>query len=56
MKFFLAQDYALYSELHKRKGELPKAREKLDRAIHIFKECSSDGWIEKYEKDQASLS
>ncbi len=53
--FFLGQDYALYAELFKRKGELSKAKENLNRAIEIFKECGADGWVKKYEEELASL-
>jgi len=53
--FSLGQDYALYAELFKRKGDQPKAREKLGKAIEILKECSADGWVEKYEKELTSL-
>jgi class 3 adenylate cyclase/tetratricopeptide (TPR) repeat protein len=52
----LAQDYAIYAEFYKRKNDLLNAKEKLDTAIEIFKECGADGWVEKYEKDLASLS
>jgi len=56
MMWNLAQDYALYAELFKRKGDLSKAKEKLNKAIDIFKECGADGWVERYEKELASLS
>jgi hypothetical protein len=55
MMWHLARDFALYAELFKRKSDLPKAREKLTKAIEIFKECSADGWVEKYEKELAAL-
>jgi hypothetical protein len=51
----LAHDYALYAELFKRKGEQSKVKENLTKAIEIFKECGADGWVEKYEKELASL-
>ena len=56
MMWHLAKDYALYAELFKRKGDLSQAREKLSKAIEIFKECGADGWVEKYEKELAALS
>ena len=56
MMWNLAQDYALYAELLKRKGDLLKAQEKLRKAIEIFKECGADGWVKKYEKELASLN
>jgi tetratricopeptide (TPR) repeat protein len=51
----LAKDYALYGELFKRKGDHSKSKENLNKAIEIFKECGADGWVEKYEKELASL-
>jgi len=55
MIFFLTQDYALYAELFKRKGDQSKAKENLNKAIKILTECGADGWIEKYEKELALL-
>ncbi len=56
MMWNLARDYALYADLFKRKGDLPKTKENLNKAIKIFKECGADGWVEKYEKELASFS
>ena len=56
MLWNLARDYALYADLFKRKGDLSKAKENLNKAIEIFKECGADGWVEKYEKELAALS
>lgn len=56
MNFHLGRDYALYAELFKRKGDRPKARESLGKAIEILKECGADGWVEKYEKELANVS
>jgi len=53
--FHLGKDYALYADLSKRKGNTLKARENLGKAIEIFKECGADGWVEKYEKELATL-
>jgi tetratricopeptide (TPR) repeat protein len=55
LKWQLACDYALYAEFFKRNGDFSKAREKLGNAIDIFKECGADGWVDKYEKQMASL-
>jgi tetratricopeptide (TPR) repeat protein len=55
MRWNLARDYALCSELFKRKEDFPKVEENLTKAIEIFKECGADGWVEKYEKELASL-
>jgi class 3 adenylate cyclase/tetratricopeptide (TPR) repeat protein len=51
----LACDYAFYADLYKRKGDHKKVRENLNRAIEIFKECGSDGWVKKYEKELVAL-
>jgi class 3 adenylate cyclase/tetratricopeptide (TPR) repeat protein/ABC-type lipoprotein export system ATPase subunit len=56
MRWNLAQDYGLYGEFFKRKGDLPKAKENLTKSIEIFKECGADGWVGKYEKELTSLS
>ena len=53
--FSLGQDYDLYAELFRRKGDRSEAKENLSKAINIFKECGADGWVEKYEKDLAKL-
>jgi len=56
MRFNLGNDYALYAEFFKRKGDRLKARENLGRAIEILKECGADGWVSKYEKELALIS
>jgi len=38
------------------KGDSSRAEENLNKAIETFKECGADGWVTKYEKEQASLS
>jgi hypothetical protein len=55
MKFHLGNDYALYADLFKRKGDRLKARENLGKAIEILKECGAEGWVSKYEKELASI-
>jgi len=52
----LGRAYALYAELSKRKGEQSKAKENLNKAIEILKECGADGWVERYEKELVALS
>ena len=56
MEFYLGRDYALYAELFKRKGDQPKAKENLTKAIEIYKDCGADGWLKKSEKELAALS
>ena len=48
---FLGMDYASYAELFKRTGDQSKARENLNKAIEIFRECGADGWVTKAEKE-----
>jgi tetratricopeptide (TPR) repeat protein len=55
MMFHLGQDYATYAELFNRRGQKAKAKEKLYKAIKIFKECGADGWVKKYEKEMDAL-
>jgi len=49
MMLYLGLDYAFYADLFKRKGDTPKAKENLKKAIKTMKECGADGWVEKYE-------
>jgi len=56
MKFRLGQDYVIYAEVFKRKGDQLKAKEILNQAVETFKECGAEGWVEKYAKELASLS
>jgi tetratricopeptide (TPR) repeat protein len=54
--FQLGNDYALYADLFKRKGDRIKARENTGKAIEILRECGADGWVSKYEQELALLS
>ena len=56
MMLHLGRDYALYSELLKRKGDQSKARENLNKAMKIFKQCGADGFLENAQKELVSLS
>jgi tetratricopeptide (TPR) repeat protein len=51
----LGRNYATYSEFFKQKNDLSKARENLEKAIKILKECGANGWVEKYEKAMAEI-
>jgi len=55
MMFQLGKDYAAYAELFKRKGDIPKAKENLSKAIEIYKECGADGWVTRAEEEQAKM-
>ncbi len=50
-----AQDYVLYPELYRRKGDLPRARESLGKAIEKFTECGADGWVKRTEEKLTKL-
>jgi len=51
----LARAHALYAELLKRKGDLPGAKQKLNKAIEIYRECGADGWLKKAQDDLAEI-
>ena len=55
-RWHLANDYAVYGDILKRKGDQSGAKENLTKAIEIFKECGADGWVEKYEEELEALS
>ena len=55
-RWYLGEDYTVYSEVCRIKGDVPMARAHLMKAIEIFRECGADGWVEKYEKELASLA
>jgi class 3 adenylate cyclase/tetratricopeptide (TPR) repeat protein len=55
LSWLLANDYAVYAKLLKRKGDLKKVKEHMAKAIEIFQECGADGWVEKYEKELAAF-
>ena len=50
-----AQDYVLYAELYKRRGDLPRARESVGKAVEKFTECGADGWVKRTEEKLAGL-
>jgi tetratricopeptide (TPR) repeat protein len=56
MKWNLARDHALYAEFFKTKGDTPKAKEQLTKAIDIFRECGADGWVTRTERELVSLT
>ena len=55
MMWCLGRDYVLYSELYRRNEKQQKSKEKLCKAIDIFRECGANGWVKKYEKELAEL-
>jgi len=56
MMFHLGNDYPLYADLFRRKGDRSKAQENLGKAIEILKECGADGWVKKYEEEMTKLA
>ena len=50
-----AQDWNLYAELYKKRGDLRRARESLGKAIEKFTECGADGWVKRTEERLAKL-
>ena len=55
MNFFLGRDYALLANIHNHQGDPSKAKENLNKAIAIFKECGADGWVEKYKNEMSKM-
>jgi class 3 adenylate cyclase/tetratricopeptide (TPR) repeat protein len=55
LRLFLAMSNVLYAEFFKKNGNITKAKKKYQTAIKIFSECGADGWVEKTEKDLASV-
>jgi len=55
MMFHLGQDYAAYAGLFKRKGNTPKTKENLSKAIEIYKECGADGWVTRAKEALAKI-
>jgi hypothetical protein len=55
MPWDLARDYALYAEFFKKKGDSVQAKEKLNKAIELMRSIGADGWVKKYEEEQAGL-
>jgi tetratricopeptide (TPR) repeat protein len=54
MKWHLGRDYELYAEFFRRKGDQKNSKENLNKAIEIFKQCGSGGWVEKCENELAA--
>ena len=55
MRGYLGWDYGIYANVLKRKGDLPGARAKLNKAIEIYQECGVDGWLKKAQQDLAEI-
>jgi len=55
MMIELAKSNALYADFFKKKGDIQRTKEQMTKAIDLFRECGADGWVEKYEKELATL-
>ena len=55
MMLGVAHDYALYAEWFQRKGDRPRVRENLGKAIAVFTECGADGWVKRAEEKPAKV-
>jgi len=55
LRWNLAKDYTVYSDLFKKNRDSVKAKENLSKAIDIFKQCGAAGWVENYEKELTAL-
>jgi len=53
--FELGMAHSLYAELLKRKGDLSQAKENLNTAIEILKECGADGWVKRAQEALANI-
>jgi class 3 adenylate cyclase/tetratricopeptide (TPR) repeat protein len=53
--FELGKAHAFYSELLKRKGDLPGAKENLKQAKEIYQECGAEGWVKNAEEALAKI-
>jgi tetratricopeptide (TPR) repeat protein len=55
MMLGVALDYAVYAEWFHCKGERPRARDTLGKALEQFTECGADGWVQRTEEKLAQL-
>jgi tetratricopeptide (TPR) repeat protein len=51
----LGRNYALYAELCSRRGDQDKAVSAFQKAIAVFKDCGSDGFLKRAEESLASI-
>jgi tetratricopeptide (TPR) repeat protein len=55
VRFYLGLNHALYADFFRRKGDRTNAQENLGKAIEILGKCGADGWVEKYERELATI-
>jgi len=51
----LGRTYALYAELHRRRGDSHSAGYALNQAIAVFKDCGANGFLERAQAGLASV-
>jgi tetratricopeptide (TPR) repeat protein len=51
----LGRNYALYAELYRRRGDQDKAVSAYKKAIAVFKDCGSEGFLKRAEESLASI-
>lgn len=54
-KWCLGQDYAVYAEVCRARGDQAGVKNNLCKAMDIFRECGADGWVDFYENRLATL-
>ena len=54
--FNLGRNYALHAELVSRKGDQDRAVTALKKAIDVFKDCGSDGFLKRAEESLAAIA
>ncbi|MGD9301000.1 MAG: adenylate/guanylate cyclase domain-containing protein [Desulfobacterales bacterium] len=54
--FNLGRNYALHAELCSRKGDQDRAATALKKAIDVFKDCGSDGFLKRAEESLAAIA
>ena len=48
-RWCLGQDYAVYAEVCRARGDQAGVEDHLQKAVGIFRECGADGWVDFYE-------
>ena len=55
-RLYLGYNHSFYAQFFKSQNNPLKAREQMNKAIDIMKECGADGWVERYEKELAEMN
>ena len=55
-RWCLGQDYAVYAEVCRARGDLLGVTDNISKAVDIFRQCGADGWVDFYENRLATLS